>query len=150
MTQPEADGRDVDETQEAFGGLVVAGGDAAGVFQPVEAAFDEVAQPVEGAIHRHPQLAGFPHGDHRQHVARLHGLANIVRIVAAIGQQDGGLGQVVGHHQIEAEIVRCLAGRDLRPHRQAGTVDAEVDLGREATPRTAETLARSPPFAPAA
>ena len=133
MAEPEADGCDVDEREVAFGGFVVAGGDAAGVLQLVEAALDEVAQPVEDAIHCHTQLAVFPHGDHRQHIARLHGLANIVRVVAAICQQDGRLWQVVCHDQIEAEIVRRLAGRDLRPHGQAGAVDAEVDLGRETT-----------------
>ena len=134
MAQPESDGRDVDEAQEALGGLVVAGGDAAGVFERVEAALDEVAKPVEGAIHGHPLLTGFPQGDHRQHIARLHGPANIIKIVATIGQQDGRLGQVVGHDQIESEIIRCLAGRDLGPHGQARAVDAEVDPGREATP----------------
>ena len=74
MAEPETDRRDVDEAQEALGGLVVAGGDAAGVFQPVEAAFDEVAQPVEGAIHRREQLASFAHGDDRYHVAHFHEL----------------------------------------------------------------------------
>ena len=38
----------------------------------------------------------------------------------------------------------------VRSHGQTRAVDAEVDLGREATSRTAETLSRSPPFAPAA
>lgn len=59
-------------------------------------------------------------------------------------------GQVVRHDQVEAKMVGGLAWRDLRPHRQAMRIDAEVDLGREATPRTAETLPWSPPFAPAA
>jgi len=43
-TDPEADGRDVYESQEAFGRFVVAGGDAAGVFELVEAPLDKVAQ----------------------------------------------------------------------------------------------------------
>jgi hypothetical protein len=44
MAEPEADRGDVDEAQEAFGGLVVAGGDAAGVLELVEAPLDEVAR----------------------------------------------------------------------------------------------------------
>jgi hypothetical protein len=47
-------------------------------------------------------------------------------------------------------MVRCLARRDVQPNGQARAVDTEVDLGREATSRTAETLSRNPPFAPAA
>lgn len=35
MAEPEADRRDVDEAQEAFGGLVVAGGDATGILELV-------------------------------------------------------------------------------------------------------------------
>lgn len=56
---------------------------------------------------------------------------------------------VVVHDQIEAEVVRCLPWRDVGPHGEARAVDPEVDLGREATSRTAETLSRSPPLAPA-
>jgi len=41
---------DVDEAQEALCGLVVARGDRAGVFEHIEAALDEITQPVEGAI----------------------------------------------------------------------------------------------------
>ena len=58
--------------------------------------------------------------------------------------------QVVVHDQVEAEIVRCLAWRDVRSHRQPGGIHPEVDLGREATFRTAKTLSWSPPLAPAA
>ena len=51
--------------------------------------------------------------------------------MAAIRQRDAGLGLIVGHDRIEAQIVRYLPRRDLRPHGQARAVDAEVDLGRE-------------------
>jgi hypothetical protein len=134
MAEPETDRGDVDEPQEALCGFVVAGGDAAGVLQLVEAALDEVAQPVEGAIHGDTELAGLAHGDDRHNVARFHCFANLVRVIAAIRQQDARFRQVVVHDQIEAQIVRCLARRDVRPHREPCAVDAEVDLGREATP----------------
>ncbi len=150
MAEPEADRCNVDEAQEALGGLVVAGCDASGVLEFVEAPLDKVAQPVEGAVDGHAQLAGLAHRDHRHHVARLHGFANTVRVIASIGKQYGRFWQVVVHDQIEAEVVGCLARRDVRSHGQARAVDAEVDFGREATARTAETLSRSPPLAPAA
>ena len=60
----------VNETQEALGGLVVAGGDAAGVLEFIEAALDEVALLVECAVHCHAQLVGLTHRDHRHDVAR--------------------------------------------------------------------------------
>jgi hypothetical protein len=47
MAKPEADRGDVDEPEEAFGGLVVADVDAAGVLEFVEAALNEVAPAVE-------------------------------------------------------------------------------------------------------
>ena len=150
MAEPEADRGDVDEAQEAFGGLVVTGGDAAGVFQLVEAALDEVPKAVERAVHGDAHLAGLAHRDHRHDIARLHGFSNLVRVIATVGEQDAGLGQVVSHDQIEADVVRCLARRDVRSHGQACAVDAEVDLGRKATARAAKTLSRSPPLAPAA
>lgn len=46
MAEPEADRRDVDEAEEAFGGLVVAGCDTAGVLELVETPFDEISQAV--------------------------------------------------------------------------------------------------------
>lgn len=131
-----ADRGHVDEAQEALCGFVVAGG----VLELVEAALDEVAQPVKGSVHGHAQLAGLAHRDHRHDVARLHGFSNPVRVIATIRQQDGGLWQVVVHDEVKAQIVRCLARRNVRPHGQACAIDAEVDLGREATSRTAKTL----------
>ena len=134
MAEPEADRGDVDEAQEALCGFVVACGDAACVLELVEASLDEVAQPVKGTVHGHAQLAGLAHRDHRHDVPRLHCFSNLVRVIAAIRQQDGGLWQVVVRDEVEAQIVRCLARRDVRPHGQARGVDAEVDLGREAAP----------------
>ena len=57
MADPRADRCDVDEAEVAFGDLVVAGGDATGVLELVEALFDEVAQPVEGPVHGDAQSA---------------------------------------------------------------------------------------------
>ncbi len=51
MTEPKADGGDVDEAQEAFGRLVVACCDASCVLELVEAALDQVAQAMERTVH---------------------------------------------------------------------------------------------------
>ena len=69
MAEPEADRRDVDEAQEAFSSLVVAGGDATGILELVEALRDEIVQAIEPAVDGDPQLPSFAHGDDRHHVA---------------------------------------------------------------------------------
>ena len=51
MAGPEADRDDVDEAQEALCGFVLAGSNAAGVLELVEASLDEVAQSVKGTVH---------------------------------------------------------------------------------------------------
>ena len=105
MAEPETDRGDVDEAQETLGGLVVTGGDAAGVLQLVEAALDQVAQALKGAIHGDTQFAALAHRDHRHDVARLHGFSNLVRVIAVIRQKDARHWQGVVHDQIEARVV---------------------------------------------
>lgn len=150
MAEPEPDAGDVDEAKEAFGGFVVAGCKAAAIFQLVEAALDHVAQGVDGHVDSlaHPSVPS--HRYHGQGVAALDVFPNFIRVIAPVGDQNCWLRQVVGHHHIIAGVVGILPRRDLGPHREACAVDAEMDLGREATSRTAKSLFRSPPFAPAA
>lgn len=128
MAEPEHDAGVVYEGEETVCGFVVAGCQPAAAFEFVEAALDHVAHGVVA-------LDVFP---------------NFIRVIAPIGDQNCWLRQVVGHHQIIAGVVGILRRCDLGPHREASTVDAEVDLGREPTSRTANSFLRSPPFAPAA
>lgn len=150
MAEPKPDAGDVDEAEEAFGGFVVAGCQPTAVFQLVEAALDHVAQGIDGPVDSLAHLAVLSHGDHGQGVAALDVFPNFIRVIAPVGDQNGGLWQIVGHHQIVAGVVGILPWLDLGPHREACAVDPQVDLGRETTSRTAKSLFRSPPFAPAA
>ena len=50
MADPKPDRRDVDKAEETPCGLIVAGSNAAGVFQLVETPFDQVASLVELAV----------------------------------------------------------------------------------------------------
>jgi hypothetical protein len=54
MAETEADQLDVDEAQEAFGSLVVAGGDSTGILELVEAPLDEIPQAIEPAVDSDP------------------------------------------------------------------------------------------------
>ena len=133
MAHPQPDRSYVDETKIAFGGVVVSGCDAAGVLELVEAALDHVAKSVKPVIDTDAHLAGLAHRNLGQDIALIHGFPNAVSIIAAIRQQHARLWQVVIHHQIEPQIVRCLPRRDVCSHWQSMRVDAEVDLGRETT-----------------
>jgi hypothetical protein len=150
VAEPAADRRDVDKAKLAFGRPVITGGAAPRVFQFVEAPLNKVPQPIEFAVNCHAQLPGFSHRDSRHRIAFFHGFANVASIIAPAREKGAGLRQVAAHDQVEAQIIRCLPRRDVRPHGQTCAVDAEVDLGREATARAAKTLSWSPPFAPAA
>lgn len=133
MTEAKADRRDIDEAQEALSRLVVARCDPPGVLELVKAPLDQVAQAIERTVHPDAFLAGFAHRDDRHHIALFHLCPDAVSVIPAICQQHAGTGQIVGHDQIEAEIVGCLAWRDLCRHGQTMRVNEEVDLGREAT-----------------
>ena len=150
MADPKPDRRDVDEAKEALRSLVVTGGDTAGVLQLVEAPFDKVSKTIQGPVDCSALFSLFAHGNDGQDIAFAHGFSNAVSVIASVGQQNTRCRQIVGHDQIEAEVVGGLPRGDLRPHRQPCCIDEEVDLGRKATARTAKTLSRSPPLAPAA
>lgn len=133
MADPQAARCDVDETEVAFGGLVIAGGNAAGILELVEAPLDEIAQTVEGSVHDDAKLARLAHRDHRDDVARLHRFANLVGVIASICKQHSRRGQAIVHDQVKTPIIRCLTRRYVRPHGQACAVDEEMDLGRKPT-----------------
>ena len=133
MADPKAYGCDVYEAEVAFSSFVVSRGDTAGVFELVEAAFDQVSQPVKPMIHTDTHFAGFSHWYLGQNVTLSHGFPDTISIIASICQQHARLGQIVIHHEIKADIVGRLSGRDVSSHRQSMRVDAEVDLGREPT-----------------
>ena len=80
----------------------------------------------------------------------LHVLADRVGVVAAVGQQHAGGRAVRPHQGPIAAIVGDLTAGDLDGYGQTRAVRPEMDLGRQATSRTAKTLILNPPLAPAA
>jgi len=116
MAEPKPDRRDVDEAQETLRGLVITGGDPAGILEPVEAAFDQVTQPVERLIHADAPLAGLPHRDHWQGIALLHGSANaienksVVDRFAPIRGADGADERLKERPLVVGHQVSCQAG----------------------------------------
>ena len=114
-----------------------------------EEALDQVALAIERLAE-----AGFPFaigfgGDVGHRALRLDQVANAVRVVRLVGQNDG--------ERIEA-IEQAMCGRSVmgmprrqaKPDRQPLGIDDRVDLGREPTPGATETMISTPLFAVAA
>ena len=74
-----------------------------------------------------------------------------VGIVSLVGKQDAGLGAGLVHDRRVAFHIGDLPAAQRDRDREAQSVAAEMDLGREATSRAAKTLILIPFFsAPAA
>ncbi|MBB5751631.1 hypothetical protein GGQ63_000674 [Prosthecomicrobium pneumaticum] len=129
----------------AFRGLVVAGGDAAGVFEAIEATLDAIAQSVDEAVDRDLRdldEAIALHRDDRLGASRSEVLADGVAVVALVGDQDPRGRATFIRDRLVALGVGGLAGGQDEGDGQAEAVGTEVDLGREATTRTADIVVR--------
>jgi hypothetical protein len=123
----------VDEAEEAGGSFVVAGGEAAGVLQPVEAALDPVAESVSIVIDRFLLQAMAPAWDGGSSAGRRNAVPDRIGVIALVGHQHLGGRQIGVAQGVVSRIVRDLARRQFGLHRQAVTIGPEVDFGREAT-----------------
>lgn len=155
MVEPAADRCDVDEAQKVFRGLVVTSGDAAGILQFVEASLRELTELVERAVSCHAQIAGFSYLDHGNSGSRKrrYALSWFCKPCQSYSLDPPARLRVrAGCRPCpdRSPDFRGLLECDVRSHGKACAVDAEVDLGNKATTRAAETLSRSPPFAPTA
>lgn len=70
--------------------------DAAGVFELVEAPFDQIAQGIQRVIHADAHFAGLAHRNLGKHIPRIHLFRNAIIIIASVCQQDTWIRQVVG------------------------------------------------------
>lgn len=123
----------MDEAEVAIGGFVVACRQPAGVLEFVEAAFDHVAQGIDGGVDREldqPVPLGW---DHRGAAAPLHIFANEVSIIAFIGEQNLGCWSVGIHDRRVALVIGYFSAGQGERYGQAQRIDAEMDFGRKAT-----------------
>ena len=72
-------------------------------------------------------------GDDRRPAARFDGGADMVAVIAPVGQEHASGWQIIIHQRIEALEVGDFAASYFRPDREAESVGNEVDFGREAT-----------------
>lgn len=130
--------------------MTVARCKAAAAFQRDEAAFNAVAQSIDGvvdrvldelvALDRYFWLGG----------AVLGVLADGITVVAATGEKNAGIAVPIVHQVRIGGAVVCPSGCQKDANGQALSVDTKVDLDREATARAAKTLALILSLAPAA
>ena len=123
----------MDEAEIAVGGFVVACCQPAGILELVEAAFDHVAQGIDGVIDGkldQPVPLGRDNGDA---ATLFHIFANEVSVIAFVRQQHLGRWPVGIHNRQIAFVVGDFAARQREGYGQAQRIDAEMDLGRKAT-----------------
>jgi hypothetical protein len=123
----------VDEAEVAVCGFILAGCQSASALEFVEAAFDHVAQGVDGGIDGQLDQPIALGRDHRDTAAPFHILANEVSIIALVGQQHLGCWPVGVHDRQIAFVIGDFAAGQGKGYGQAQRIDAEMDLGRKAT-----------------
>ena len=140
----------MDEGEIACGGLVVSRRQAPGVFEPVVATLDPVAQGIDEVVDGDLDYSAAAHGNDGNAASFLDVGAHAVGIVALVGDENFRIGRFGVHHEVIALVVRDFAAGDFRRDREPLGVGPEVDFRGEAALRAAETFFLSPPFAPAA
>ena len=149
MSDPKSCGNESDGGEEVSGELVVAGGDAAEVFEFVEEALDEVALAVELGIDGSLPLAVALGRDVGGGAVSDQEVENGLGIVAAVG--DGVAGRLEAFDEVgDGGLVGGLAGGQQEADRETAGVDHGVDLGAQSSTRTADGVIRAPFFPPAA
>ena len=121
-----------------MGATIVAGGDAAPVFEAAEYVLDLVAELVDRAVVGMLDLAGLARRDAGFDSLVLEGGAVAVAVVAAVGDEDVGLGQSVEQGG-GALVVADLALGEQQRDRTALAIADGVQLGVQAAFRAPDT-----------
>ncbi len=147
---PIADGDDEAEAgEEVAGELVVAGRDAAEVFDPAEGALDDVAGLVGDRIEGMAVHPGDLVGDDGRGAARSQEAAQMVGVIGLVADQAAARRRR-GDQRRRACDVGDLAPGQENGVRPALAVDKRVDLGRAPAAAATNRLVALPPFAPEA
>ena len=127
---------------------VVARGDAAEVFEFVEATLDAVARLVDFEVVRDLASAPWIAGNDGAGPDGRNAVADLVAVIGLVGQNVVGLKAL---HQREG--LRCIAGLargEDDAERPAEAIGGEVDLGGQTSSGTPQSLVAVPPFPVAA
>lgn len=123
----------MNEAEIAGGCFVVAHCQTAGALELVEAAIHPVSQGVGDAIYKDRFFPIDLTGNDGGATTLGNDIANVVAVVATVGNEHLGFEKVVIHERIEPFEIKDFPTTHLRPDRQSVSIRNEVDLGREAT-----------------
>jgi hypothetical protein len=127
---------------------VVARGDAPEVFELVEEALDAVPEPVGDRIMRDLDLARAGRGNDRLGFSLGDQLAQSVAVISPVGN-DAAAFEIRQKLRRSGAVVGFSAGQD-EAERPPSSIGQSVDLGRQSSSGTPQSLIRSPPFPVAA
>ncbi len=130
--------------------MIVSGGDAPAVFEPVEEALYPIPGGIQGAVDRVLNMAVLLGRDLGRAASSANLVSDSVAVIALVGQHDLEVGVMLGHEVGKSRTVVRLARRQQERDWKTLSVGPGMDFGREATARAAKSLVLSPPFAPAA
>ncbi len=145
-----AGGCDLDHAEEAFGELVVAGGDGLVDLEMTEHALDAVALLVESAVVDDRLLAVRAARDDGVDPASAQIVAGGIGVVPFAAEQGGRLGFGQRDQRVVGLAVGGLPAGQMEGERSPAGIGDAVNLTAEPAPRAAKSLSMSPPFTPAA
>ena len=129
---------------EGFDVSAVASAEAAELFEPIEAAFDEVSLFIQGSVIASGLLPMPPRRDHGDRAQRLNRGDDLGRIVALVC--DYSLGSLSFEQADCLSVFSGLSSRNAEGYWQAGFVGQKVDLGAQSTSGTPQSLIFGAPF----
>jgi hypothetical protein len=135
------------EAEEAARGMIVSGGNTPAVLEAVEEALDPVSGGMQGAVDRVLDVPVLFGGDLGCAAPCANLVANGVAVVSLVGQDDLGVGIMLGHEVDESDAVVGLAGRQEEHDWKTLSVGPGMDFGRETTAQAAKSLILNPPRA---
>ena len=127
----------------------MSGCDALELLELVEHALDPVAVLVGTVVGGDGLFAVGLGRDDRQNSLEQQAGADIVSVVAFVGQHQPGLGDRQGDQVIDGLLVGGFSACENEANRASLTVCAGVDFARKAAAASTKTLLMNPPFAPA-
>jgi hypothetical protein len=137
---------EIDGGGEAGVGLVVAGGDAAELFEPLEEVLDQMPPFVHFDVVRNGRLAIRLRRDDGGGAPLVQCGAQRVAVECLVG--DERLEVDARDQRLDADAVVTLAGEQDKARQIAQRIDERDDLSRQSAARPANGLILSPPFAP--
>lgn len=144
--EPVFGGGDMDHAEEAFGELIVAGGNSAVDFQTAEEAFDVVSFTIERPVMFDFDPAVRTAWDDGLDVAARKVGANGIGVVSLVGEECLGCLLRQGNQRVIGLAIGRFADRQVEGERSSSGISQTVKFTGEPAPRAAKSASMSPPL----